>query len=238
MATSDEGHQVVGDEEWMAARKAFFEKEKETMRAYQAMVAERAKLPWRKVTTDYMFIKSDGTPTPLSGLFTEGKKDLVIIHMMFDDAWPGACTFCSFWADGYDGQLPHLTQRINFGVVASAAPSKLKSFAEHKGWKFPFYSSQGTTFNQDFGVEFTEEQVAAKDKAFNFGHTEAVCKQLMGASVFHKDASGTVYHTYSTYSRGIELLNITMTMLDMTPEGRYEGQGRFDKWAKHKEDYK
>jgi len=230
------GHAVVDDAHWIEARKSLLEKEKELAKAYEAVWAQRAALPWRKIGKDYTFDRaSDGQTVKLSQLFEGGKKTLILVHMMFGEDWERACPFCSFWADGYSGEYTHLSRRVNFAVVAKAAPEKLKAFAERKGWTFPFYSSQKSEFNRDFAVEFTPEEVKNETPLYNYGRPP-YATQNQGLSVFHLGDDGAVYHTYSTYARGIEFVNIGCTLLDMTPEGRYNDQS-FDKWVKHKEDY-
>jgi len=230
-------HAVVSDEEWLVARKELLEKRRVVAKAYEDLWKERAALPWRKVVADYVLERaSDGAKVKLSELFEGGKSDLIIIHMMFDTDWDNACAFCSFWADGYSGQLPHLGQVVNFAVVAKAAPEKLRALAESKGWTFPFYSSQHSSFNSDFGAECSAAEVAAKAPVYNYGRAP-YATQGQGASVFHKSAGdATVYHTYSTFARGIEFMNVAMTLLDLTPRGRY-GDAQFVYWAKHKELY-
>jgi len=124
---------------------------------------------------------------------------------------------------------------VNFAVVAKASPEKLRQFAKTKGWKFPFYSCMDSDFDRDFGVGFTPQEVAKKEKNYNFGHTPAYSTQNQGISVFtHED--GKIYHTYSTYARGIEFQNVVLTLLDLTPSGRYDDH-TFDHFLRHKDEY-
>jgi len=228
-------HAVVSDAEWAEARKALLLKEKELTKAYEALWKERAALPWRLVPKNYVFQDLAGKDVHLSDLFEGDKKTLIVVHLMFGPDWERPCSGCSFWADGYSGELPHLLQRVNFVAVSMAAPEKLAALAKTKNWTFPYYSSQGTTFNHDFGVSFSKDEVAEGIKAYDYGRAP-YSTENQGISVFRKGIDGKVYHTYSTFARGIELMNCTMTFLDITPEGRYGGEN-FSGWMKHKEDY-
>jgi len=237
-ASSPAGHAVVDDAAWLAARKQLLVKEKALAHNYEAVCKERRALPWRAVKADYIFTRaSDDAPVALRDLFVGGKKEAIVMHMMFDPSSEKPCAFCSFWADGFQGQLVHLQQRVAFAVVAKAPVEKLRAVATTKGWTFPFLSSHDNTFNRDFGVEFTKEEVASKQKVYNYGSTAPYSTQNTGASVFRLGDDGVVYHTYSTFSRGIELLNSWLTLADLTPSGRHRDGLAFEAIVKHKENY-
>jgi len=193
-------------------------------------------MPWRKITKDYkLYDSKDGKEVSLHDLFSGGKEGLIVYHFMFDDAIEKPCAFCSMYADSFDGPLPHLRQRVNFAVIAKARPEKLRALAEQKGWKFPFYSCLDSDFDVDFGVGFTHAQVKSGKKLYNYGHAIPYGTQSQGISVFHLEDE-TLFHTYSTFARGIEFQNNLLTLLDLTPIGRY-GEAGFEHWARHKEEY-
>jgi len=237
-ACASGSHPIVSDAEWLAARKELLQKEKELARAYEAVAKQRQKLPWHVVSGDYAFTRaSDNARLTLRELFADKKKPLIMVHLMYEDAWDKPCPFCAFWADGYSGNLPHLQQRVNFVVSSKASAPKLAEIAKLKDWHFPFVSAAGSPFHRDIGAEFTSEEVESSAKVFNYGSTVPFSTQTPGVSVFVLGGDGkTVYHTYSTWSRGIEFLNITETFLDLTPEGRYDDHV-FPHWVKHKEQY-
>lgn len=176
-----------------AARQALLEAEKELTRKNDEVTRLRGELPWVKLEQDYQFEGLDG-PVSLSGLFKEGRKDLVVVHFMFDPDWDNACSRCCCFAETYTQQLPFFQDKFNFAVVAKAPVEKLKKLMDRKGWSFPMYSSQGSTFNKDFEVEDTVAREGGK---------EVQMSQAQGLSVFRFE-EGVVYHTYSTYNRGME----------------------------------
>eukprot|EP01006_Ploeotia_vitrea_P060252 TRINITY_DN75579_c0_g1_i1.p1 TRINITY_DN75579_c0_g1~~TRINITY_DN75579_c0_g1_i1.p1 ORF type:complete len:241 (+),score=40.06 TRINITY_DN75579_c0_g1_i1:67-789(+) len=233
---------VVGQDEWTKARLELLQKEKELTKLKDEVAKARRAMPCHKVETDYVFKDVNGKEAKLSSFFDgfqNGKKSLILVHFMYDPSWDAACKSCSFWADSYDGVLPHFLQKANFIVVAKAPPEKLKALQEKKGWKFPMYSSFDTTFNVDYGVEFTQEEIDAKDASVRkYNYTaKPGASQSPGWSVFSKDDSG-VYHTYSCYARGLDNLNAAYNWMDLLPDGRQEeGLGFTMAWVKHKEDY-
>jgi predicted dithiol-disulfide oxidoreductase (DUF899 family) len=212
-------HQIVSRDEWLAARKILLAKEKAFTKQRDALSEERRRLPWVKVDKAYVFEGPTGRET-LADLFA-GRNQLLVYHFMFGPDWKEGCPSCSFWADNYDGAVVHLSHRDVSLVVVSRAPlEKLESYRKRMGWSFKWVSSYGNDFNRDYHVSFTpEEQKMAvyNYKAGGFGSSEAP-----GVSVFSKDADGQIFHTYSCYARGLDMLNGAYHLLDLVPKGRDE----------------
>jgi predicted dithiol-disulfide oxidoreductase (DUF899 family) len=214
-------HQIVSRQQWIEARKAHMAREKELTRLREELSAERRNLPWVKVDKDYVFDGPDGKVT-LNDVF-KGRPQLVVQHVMFKPEWDAACKSCSFWADGYERMVPHLAARDTTMVAISLAPvEKLEAFKRRMGWTFDWFSSGNTTFNHDYGVSFTSEQMEAGGKIYNFGTTRLYGPELPGISVFYRDDAGNIFHTYSTYARGLDMMNAAYQYLDLTPLGRHE----------------
>src|SRR5262245_44207902 len=212
-------HQIVSRDEWLAARKALLAKEKAFTKERDALSQERRRLPWVKVDKTYVFEGSAGKET-LADLFA-GRSQLLVSHFMFGPDWKEGCPSCSFWADNYNGAVVHLSHRDVSLVAISRAPlEKLESYRKRMGWSFKWVSSYGNDFNRDYHVSFTpEEQKTAvyNYKAGGFGSSEAP-----GVSVFIKGADGQIFHTYSCYARGLDMLNGAYHLLDLVPKGRDE----------------
>lgn len=226
---------VVSHAEWLAARKALLEKEKEFTRARDALSELRRALPWERVEKDYVFEGALGRET-LAQLFGP-RSQLVVYHFMFDPSWEAGCKSCSFWADNFDRIDVHLAHRdVSFLAVSRAPYAKLAAYHRRMGWRFKWVSSFGGDFNFDYGVSFRPEQVAAKPKLINFGTQEVFGPETVAISVFAKDAAGQVFHTYSCYSRGVDLMNGAYNYLDLTPKGRDEG-GRTQFWVRRHDEY-
>ena len=214
-------HTVVSRKDWLAARKALLTKEKKFTRLRDQLSKERRQLPWVKVDKDYAFDGPQGTET-LSELF-DGRSQLIIYHFMFGPDWDAGCKHCSFWADNFDRIIVHLNHRDVTMVVASRAPyHKLESYKKRMGWNFKWVSSGNTDFNFDYHVSFTPEEEAKKKAFFNYKIQDPDSSDREGASVFFKDAKGNVFHTYSTYARGIDMVNAAYHYLDLVPKGRDE----------------
>ncbi|MBR0692296.1 thioredoxin family protein [Bradyrhizobium lablabi] len=214
-------HKIVSREEWIAARTAHMAREKELTKAREALSQERRELPWVRVTKDYVFDGPDGR-VMLAGLF-KGRPQLVVQHVMFAPEWDAACKSCSFWADGFERMIPHLEARDTTMVAISRAPlAKLEAFKRRMGWTFDWVSSEGNDFNFDYGVSFTREQIDSGAAKYNYGTSPLYGEELPGISVFHRDEEGDVFHTYSTYSRGLDMMNAAYHYLDLTPLGRHE----------------
>ena len=214
-------HTVVSRKDWLAARKALLTKEKKFTRLRDQLSKERRQLPWVKVDKDYAFDGPQGTET-LSELF-DGRSQLIVYHFMFGPDWEAGCKHCSFWADNFDRIIVHLNHRDVTMVVASRAPyHKLESYKKRMGWNFKWVSSGNTDFNFDYHVSFTPEEEAKKKAFFNYKIQDPDSSDREGASVFFKDAKGNVFHTYSTYARGIDMVNAAYHYLDLVPKGRDE----------------
>jgi predicted dithiol-disulfide oxidoreductase (DUF899 family) len=216
-------HTVVSRKEWLTARKALLTKEKTFTRLRDQLSKERRQLPWVKVDKDYIFDGPQGKET-LSELF-DGRSQLIIYHFMFGPDWDAGCKHCSFWADNFDRIIVHLNHRDVTMVAASRAPyRKLESYKKRMGWNFKWVSSGNTDFNFDYHVSFTPEEEAKKKAFFNYKIQDPDSSDREGASIFFKDARGNVFHTYSTYARGIDMVNGAYHYLDLVPKGRDEGK--------------
>lgn len=230
-----EAPRIVSRTEWLEARKAHLAREKEITRLHDQIVAERRQLPWTKVEKNYRFQSADGART-LAELF-DGRSQLFIYHFMMGPEWEAGCKSCSFFADHVDGPRQHFERRdVKFAAVARAPIEKIEAYRARMGWTFSWVSSYGTDFNADFAVSFTPEQVTSQEKLYNFGTLPAFIDELPGASVFAKDDTGTVYHTYSTYARGLDVLLGGLNLLDFTPRGRDEGDEPMS-WVRRHDEY-
>lgn len=214
-------HKIVSRQEWIEARKAHMAREKELTRAREALSEERRKLPWVKVEKNHVFEGPNGKVT-LADLFKD-RPQLVVQHVMFKPEWDAACKSCSFWVDGFERMVPHLAARDTTMVAVSRAPiAKLEAFKKRMGWTFEWVSSGNNDFNHDYGVSFTREEIDKDEKKYNYGTTPFYGDELPGISVFYRDEAGNVYHTYSTYARGLDMMNAAYHYLDLTPLGRHE----------------
>lgn len=235
MSHAPEKHAVVSREQWLEARRALLAKEKAHTRALGALNAERLALPWVKLDKDYVFDTQTGKKT-LAQLF-DGRSQLMVYHFMFGPEWEAGCPGCSFLADHLDGTLPHLNNHDVTLVVASRAPlEKIAAYQRRMGWRFPWASAFESDFNHDFHVSFTPEELAGE--TVDYGYVDTPVAQahdeLPGLSAFYRDATGQVFHTYSTYARGAEDLLSTMMILDRAPLGRNE-EGDMDFIRRHDE---
>ena len=200
------------------------------------MNRERRALPWVKVETEYLFDSPEGKVT-LAELF-DGKSQLVVYHFMFGPDWDEGCPHCSFWADHYDGVNHHLGQRDTTLVVVSRAPlRKIQAFKKRMGWRFRWVSSNQTDFNFDFYVSFTPQQIRTGKLFYNYENLEMDMDEREGVSTFYRDSRGQVYHTYSSYARGIDLLNTTYNFLDLTAKGRDENPEHSQDWVRYHDRY-
>ena len=228
-------HRVVSHDEWVKARQKFLKREKAFTRERDALTQERRELPWEKVDKGYVFDGPDGRET-LSDLFA-GKSQLVVYHFMFGADWDEGCPACSFWADNFNPIVVHLKHRDTTMVAISRAPlKKIEAFRKRMGWGFKWLSSGGNDFNRDLGVAFTPEEVERKKADYNYTMQDPFETEREGTSVFFKDAKGNIFHTYSAYARGIDLVNTAYNYLDMTPKGRDE-KSPLD-WIRHHDKYK
>jgi predicted dithiol-disulfide oxidoreductase (DUF899 family) len=238
MATNIKEHpKIVSPEEWLAARKKLLIKEKALTRQRDAISAERRELPWLKIEKDYVFDGPNGKER-LADLF-QGKSQLIVYHFMFSPEWAEGCPSCSFNMDHADGALVHLAQRdVTFAAISRAPFSKIQAFKQRMGWHFHWVSSYGNDFNYDFHVSFTKDEMAKGKVYYNFDLTEFPSEEAPGISVFYKDAAGNVFHTYSGYARGTDIMVGTYNYLDFVPKGRNEDKLDFSmSWVRHHDRY-
>jgi len=209
-------HKIANNEEWHVARKELLVKEKEFLSIRDELSLTRRELPWRKLEENYRFESNQGNFT-LGEIFS-GKSQLITYHYMFGPGWKEGCKRCSFWADQYDTINHHIGQRdVSLAVISRAPWQEFEEFKTRMGWDFHWLSSAGTSFNQDFNISFPDQETGI----YNYRES-SVGEELPGLSVFTKDDEGTIYHTYSCYSRGLDPLNATYQMLDLVPKGRDE----------------
>ena len=231
-----ENRKVVSPKTWLAARKKLLVKEKQFSRLRDALARERRKLPWVKIEKEYVFNGPDGRVT-LGDLF-RGKSQLIIYHFMFGPEWGEGCAHCSFWADHFDSVNFHIGARDTAFAVVSRAPWKeIEPFKKRMGWKFRWLSSFDTDFNYDFNVSFTPEQRKGGKAIYNYGPLEMEIDEREGVSAFYRDQNGDIYHTYSSYERGIDLMNTTYNFLDLTAKGRDENPDRSQDWVRYHDQY-
>jgi predicted dithiol-disulfide oxidoreductase (DUF899 family) len=231
-----EPHKIVSHDEWTKARKALLAKEKEFTRARDRLSAERRALPWVKLDKAYMFETPAGTKK-LSDLF-DGRSQLVVYHFMLGPGWEEGCPSCSYLADHFDGANIHLAQRdVTFIAVSRAPLAEIEKFRGRMGWRFPWVSSSGGDFNFDYHVSFKDDEVG-KEVEYNYVRQEIDSDEMPGVSVFYKDDSGTIFHTYSAYARGLDILVGAYNFLDLTPKGRDEGELPLTMaWVRHHDKY-
>jgi predicted dithiol-disulfide oxidoreductase (DUF899 family) len=228
-------HKVVSEAEWLKARKKLLAKEKKFTRMQDELCLERRSLPWVKVTKDYVFDGPRGKET-LADLF-EGRSQLVIYHFMFGPDNEAGCPHCSLRADGFNGINVHLNHRDVTMIAVSRAPyKKLAAYKKRMGWTFKWVSSGNTDFNFDYRVAFTPEEMAEKKAFFNYAMQDPGPPDREGHSVFFRDKRGEVFHSYSCYARGNDMLNIHYHYLDMVPKGRDEN-GRGPYWVRRRDEY-
>ncbi|MGA7524705.1 MAG: thioredoxin family protein [Acidobacteriaceae bacterium] len=233
-----EDRRVVSKEEWLSARLELLAREKELTRQRDAVDAARRALPWVRVEKEYVFDGPAGKVT-LAELF-EGRSQLIVQHFMFAPGWKEGCVGCSFKSDHIDGILPHLEPHdVSFVSVSRAPFAEIEAFRRRMGWRFRWVSSYGSDFNYDFHVSFTDEEIAAREVYYNYKKQPFEIEERSGDSVFFRDQSGVIFHTYSTFGRGDEMVDTTYMYLDMTPKGRNENGPHFDlmDWARHHDRY-
>jgi len=228
-------HKVVSHDEWLAARQELLAKEKAFTEHCDEMSRSQRELPWERVTKPYAFDGPNGTET-LSDLFGE-RSQLIVYHFMFHPEDKAGCPHCSLRADGFAGAIPHLNQRDVTMVVVSRAPfAKLEEYRRRMGWNFKWLSSGSSEFNFDYYVSFTPEEMAARCVFYNYVWQEPKAREREGHSIFYKDESGAIFHTYSCYDRGNDKLNVHYHYLDLVPKGRDEG-GRGPFWVRRRDEY-
>jgi predicted dithiol-disulfide oxidoreductase (DUF899 family) len=230
-------HKVVSREEWLTARQQHLAKEKEFTRLRDQLSQERRDLPWVRVDKPYMFDGPNGKES-LSEVFA-GRSQLLVYHFMFGPEWSEGCKSCSFWADNFNSIIVHLNQRDATMVAISRAPlEKLLAFQKRMRWTFKWLSSFGNDFNRDYHVSFTPEELEKGEMYYNYRVGKFGRDEAPGLSVFHRDASGTIFHTYSCYGRGLDMLNGAYHHLDVLPKGRDEAGLTYpQEWVNHHDKY-
>jgi predicted dithiol-disulfide oxidoreductase (DUF899 family) len=229
--------QIVSRVEWLAARNEFLTKEKEFTRLRDELSRQRRALPWEKVEKRYEFDSTRGKIT-LADLF-DGRSQLIVYHFMFGPGWQEGCRSCSYVADHFDGSLLHLANRDTTLAVVSRAPlAEIDAFKKRMGWKFQWVSSYGSDFNFDYHVSFTPEERSRGEVYYNYVMDKFLREEGPGFSVFAKDAAGEIFHTYSTYGRGVDILIGAYNFLDLVPKGRDEDHLAFTmEWVRHHDRY-
>jgi predicted dithiol-disulfide oxidoreductase (DUF899 family) len=228
---------VVSQQEWLEARKALLAKEKAFSRQRDELARLRRELPRVRVEADYRFDAPEGK-VPLAGLFGP-RSQLIVYHFMLGPGWEAGCKSCSFLADHFEGALPHLAARdVSFVAVSRAPLAEIEAFRKRMGWGFRWVSSRGNDFNFDYHVSFRKEDLGKKKLEYNFALGDVSMEELPGASVFYRDEAGGVFHTYSTYARGLDLMLGAYNWLDLVPKGRDEDGLPFTMaWVRHHDKY-
>ena len=231
-------HAVVSREEWLKARRALLAQEREETHLRDKLNAARLALPWVRIDKDYRFETLEGSRS-LADLF-DGRSQLIVYHFMFGPTWDAGCPGCSFLADHFDGTLAHLNHHdVTLTAISRGPLAKLEAYKTRMGWHFPWVSSAGSDFNFDFGVSFSDDQLNSGSIDYNYetmqvGSRGGDHEESPGLSVFYKDGDGTIFHSYSSYARGIEQFIGTLMILDRAPKGRNE-DGTMDFVRRHDE---
>ncbi len=232
-----EPHEVVSPADWTEARKRLLEKEKEFTRARDALNRERRALPWERVEKSYLFDGPDGRES-LADLF-DGRSQLIVYHFMYGPDWDAGCKSCSFLADHFEPAVVHLNQRDVSLVAVSRAPlATLETFRKRMGWTFKWVSSHECDFNRDYQVSFSQAEIDGGEVYYNYRKQPFPSTEAPGASVFYKDDEGAIFHTYSAYQRGLDMLITAYNYLDLVPKGRDEGHLSFTmEWIRLHDEY-
>ena len=233
---SEVNPKVVSESEWLVARKDLLTRERELTRLRDEVSRHRRELPWVKIDKEYIFDGPDGRQT-LADLF-DGRSQLIVYHFMLGPGWEEGCKSCSYLADHFDGANGHLPHRdVTFVVISRAPLSQIQSYQKRMGWRFKWLSSHGKDFNFDYHVSFTEEDEKKGKVYYNYATQEFISDELPGLSVFYKDENGDVFHTYSTYARGLDILVGAYNLLDLTPKGRNENPDATMDWVRRHDEY-
>jgi predicted dithiol-disulfide oxidoreductase (DUF899 family) len=232
-----EPHKIVSHDEWVAARKAHLAEEKAFTRARDALSKKRRELPWEKVDKSYVFDTPNGKQS-LADLFG-GKSQLIVYHFMMGPDWEEGCPSCSLIADHFDGAVVHLAQRDVTLLAVSRAPlAQIDKFKQRMGWRFKWVSSFGSDFNFDYQVSATPDEKAKGEVFYNYELTTFPSDERPGISVFRKTDAGQVFHTYSSYGRGLDILIGAYNLLDIAPSGRNEDGLKYGMaWVRHHDKY-
>jgi predicted dithiol-disulfide oxidoreductase (DUF899 family) len=215
-------HKIVSHQDWIAARKELLTKEKEFTRLRDSLSQARRDLPWERVETRYLFDGPDGKES-LADLFA-GRSQLVVYHFMLGPDWEEGCKSCSLLADHFEPAVVHLAHRDVSLVAVSRAPfAQIAAFRQRMGWTFKWVSSFETAFNRDYHVSFSEQEIADGRAYYNYTTTTTFpSTEAPGVSVFYRDGDGGIFHTYSGYARGLDMLITAYNYLDLVPKGRDE----------------
>lgn len=232
-----DNNKVVPHEEWLKARLDLLAAEKEFTRQQDALTRRRMAMPWERVEKPYRFEGPDGTLS-LADLFA-GRSQLIIYHFMLGPDWEEGCKSCSFWADNFNGIPIHLNHRdVTFTAVSRAPLARIDNYKKRMGWSFPWVSSYGSDFNFDYQVSFTPEQLAEGEAYYNYAFRPVKASELVGISVFYRNREDEVFHTYSCYQRGVEMVNGAYHFLDLVPKGRDEDGLEFTmEWVRRHDQY-
>jgi len=231
-------HKVVSHDQWIAARKDLLTKEKQFAHQREDLARQRRELPWEKVEKAYTFESAKGKES-LADLF-EKRSQLVVYHFMFAPEWDEGCPHCSFWADNFNGVDVHMNHRdVTFVAISRAQISKIEAFKKRMGWNFKWVSSGGNDFNYDYFASFKPEERKNGTAFYNYEQTKDQHSDREGISVFYKDGQGALFHTYSTFARGIDPVNGAYQFLDLVPKGRDEASLEFSQsWVRYHDRYK
>lgn len=233
---SFENPTIVSPEKWLEARREFLREEKEFTKMRDRLAARRRELPWVKVDKAYTF-ESPGGRVSLAELF-EGRSQLVVYHFMFGPGWEEGCKSCSYVSDHLAPTVVHLQARdVAFAALSHAPLAEFAPFKKRMGWAFNWVSSHGSDFNYDYHVSFTAEEMARGKVYYNYDRTEFPSEEAPGLSVFAKNSNGDIYHTYSSYGRGLDQLIGTYTVLDLVPKGRDEDPEATMSWVRYHDSY-
>ena len=228
---------IVPHDEWIEARKDFLVKEKEFTKLRDELSQQRRELPWEKVDKEYIFESPNGSIS-LSDLFG-GRSQLIVYHFMYGPDWEAGCPSCSLLTDHFNPAIIHLNQRDVSMVVISKAPiAVLEKYKKRMGWSFVWVSSYDNDFNKEYRVTFTEDEIEKNNAYYNYQKTTFPSTEAPGLSIFFKDNDGMIYHTYSTYARGLDIFINTYNYLDLVPKGRDEDKLSFTmEWVRRHDEY-
>lgn len=230
-------HAVVSHDQWIAERRKLLAREKEFTRQRDELSAARRALPWEQIGKRYVFLGPNGEET-LADLFA-GRHQLIVYHFMFGPDWEAGCPACSFWADNFDRIVVHLNHRdISLVAISRAPVEKLRAYRARMGWTFKWLSSLHSDFNWDYQVSFAPEELERGEAPYNYTKGPFPSEEAPGISVFYRDDSGTIFHTYSCFSRGLDMLNVAYHYMDLAPKGRdEEGLDFTMAWLRRRDEY-
>ncbi len=230
-------HRIVSRDAWVEARKQLLAKEKAFTLERDKLSRERRSLPWVKVEKDYVFEGPDGQMSMVDAF--AGHSQLVVYHFMYGPDWEEPCKSCSFWADNFNGIVEHLKHRdVSFVAISRAPLPTLQAFAKRMGWSFNWLSSEASDFNYDFDASYRPEDLEAGNTTYNYAPNTYSMSELAGTSVFYKDDEGSIFHTYSCYARGLDMMNTAYNYLDLVPKGRDEAELEHTmSWVKFRDEY-